>query len=340
MPEHLPRGVNYHTKSRPDINPHHLFYPPHEVILSDQQIKQEMRVIKDELHCDSVRLAGHTSEELIRVGKIAKEVGLTPWYSPRFINATFEKTKIELDSFCKSAVLAGEADSPIIVANELPYDCADNLGKEITRYGERGKYFVDKFLKRGKKVDNTKNVQELIHIARSAGWEGLTTYASLPPHDEVVKWNDILDSKLAVSCNLYWGRNWPLGTAWNDKQYQEMIKKVKHMAGQRPVIITEFGTVPQRGVLKAGGGAYNLEGALDYEAQADAYRSYMPPLQREGVGYFAYAFSEPKPKKVHQSFGLLLRDNVGTATQHTPASQVFASFNETAKQVHGVSLTE
>lgn len=338
MAEPKPIGINYHTKSRWDVNPYHLFYPPNEVSLTDDQIRQEMKVIKDELHCDAVRIVGHTNEELIRVGKIARERGLTPWYSPRFVNATRAETESNLADFCKTAVTAGLSSSSLIVANELPYDCADNLGTDIKDYKGRGEHFVNEFLRKGRRKDNTEEVEKLVQIARREGWKGAVTYASLPPKNETINWDRIEDDNLVVSCNLYWGKNWPLGRAWSDKEYRAVIQELKRKAGERHVIISEFGTVPQHDALKSGGGAYKLDGSLNYDAQAQAYKRYLTLLQQEGVGYFAYAFSEPKPGRPHQDMGLLLRDANGTATRHTPAADVFASFNSNAKAVHGVSI--
>lgn len=139
-------GVNYHTKSSP---PYNLFYPPHERVLSDEQIKTEMRVIKEQLHCNAVRIVGQSTEELIRVGQLAESIGLSTWYSPRYINASFADTVRELSSFCKEAHKKGISNSTLIVANELPYDCNDIMGVTIRDYRKRVQYYVDNFLKKG-----------------------------------------------------------------------------------------------------------------------------------------------------------------------------------------------
>jgi len=328
MNQNSPFGVNYHTPSNPHINSYHLFYQPHEKQLSDFQIKSEMKVIKDELYCNAVRVIGYTSQELIRVGKIVKKSGLTPWYSPRFIGATFEKTIEELIKFVKYAV-AEHADiqnCPLVVANELPYDCADNSGKYIESYQERINYYVDYFLKKGNRINNTNNVTKLIQEARNTGWTGEITYASIL--DEIIDWATINDSKLIVSSNLYWGTDYKLNKPWTDKEYENKILKLKFQAGIRKVVITEFGTVPQSGAFEKGGGAYTLQGPLNYESQKKAYERYLAILNKCDVGYFAYAFSEPKPNRPQVNFGIAIPDKNGVASIITPAGKILSQYNK------------
>jgi len=336
MNESHPLGVNYHTKSDPKINPYHLFYPPKERLLSDDQIRSEMSVIKNRLHCNAVRVVGHVSSELIKVGKISRESGLTPWYSPRFIGATFDNTLTNLKKFCTDAVAAKIQDSPLIVANELPYDCADDLGKCIKDYRDRVKYYVDNYLKKGEHIYNTDKVITLIQTARKAGWTGEITYASTL--SENIDWSKINDDKLVVSCNLYWGRNYEENRPWTDAEYEEAILKLKKSAGQHRVNITEFGTVPQNGAFEKGGSAYTLDGPINYGSQRKAYKRYLSILQKCGVGYFAYAFSEPKPDKPHKNYGIALPDESGVAQRLTPAADILSFYNQQAKNTHGVLI--
>lgn len=336
--EQLPTGVNYHTKSHPDKNQYHLFYPPNERELSDEDLRKEYQFIKDSLHCDSVRVVGHWREELLRAGKIAKEVGLQTWFSPRFVNATFDHTKKELEQFCQAALAAGMENVPLIVANELLFDCSDVSGIPIPNYSDRVKNYVDNYLKKGRRLNNTDKIRELVSISRNAGWRGIITYAAYPEED--IDWGKIDDPNLVIGVNLYWRKHLIIGLPWSDEKYDQKLKEIKAKAGNRKVVITEFGAVPQKGSLGKGGGGYHDEGKLDYKAQQAAYERYLRVLRNNGVGYFAYAFSEPKPGREHQNFALVLPDEKGLNTRLTPAAEVFSRFNKQTSSPHGVVIDE
>lgn len=75
-----------------------------------------------------------------------------------------------------------------------------------------------------------------------------------------------------------------------------------------------------------------LKGQLDFESQSVAYQKYLRLFDKLGIGYFAYAYSEPKPHNPHQSFGIVYPDKNGNGKIITPAAEVLAFYNWQSKQ--------
>lgn len=352
----IPVGVNYITDTKPSENPFH-FWANHKLYyevleqeinrnLDEWSLREELTFIKDKLHCNAIKIMGHSIPEAIKVAKASKEMDLIPWFCPRFVGATFDQTKEMLKQYCEVAVQGCLGDFPLVVANELPYDCAsDPISGRFTSsdYEERGKLFVENYLKRSVEINSTQRVEELMKIARDAGWNGILTYAALP--EEQVNWEKICDSNIVVGVNLYWGINHEIGKIWESKEYDARLKEIIKKSGKRKVVITEFGSVPQKEGLAGGGAGWNLDGPIDYKAQATAYEAYLKIFQVNSVGYFAYAFHETKgdfkeygvnltkyglpelPSLLHKSFAIALRDRDNEIKTLTPAGEVLARYN-------------
>jgi len=348
-----PRGGNYLNDYHPEENRFHPIPEKHmeeyqerrsevERSLTFEELKQEMIAFKEMLHINAIRVAGHSIEDGLRTAIAAKESGVTPWLSPRFWGATFEETKEMFAKYVERAKVLGLEKQPLIVANELSLDCADDpiTGEKGSSDGaEREQQISEKYLRKGVIIDCTARVKELVQIAREGGWEGSLTYAALA--DESVDWNAIEDPNLIAAANLYWGENWNEGgRRMTPQEYEERLLRLKNAAGDRPFVITEFGSVPQR--EGSGGSAFKLEGGLDYEAQAEAYRQYLAVLEKNKVGYFAFAIDEPTKEvddRQNKNYGIVLRGKKGSPLKLTPAGEVFAEHNQNYSQnVNGVEV--
>ncbi len=131
-----PIGINYIADTKPSENPYHFWANHsqyHEVLnkeinrnLYGEALRGDLAFIKDKLHCNAIKIMGHSILEAVRIAKASKEGELTPWFCPRFIGATFEQTKEELRHYCEVAVQNSLGNQPLVVANELPYDCASD----------------------------------------------------------------------------------------------------------------------------------------------------------------------------------------------------------------------
>lgn len=357
----LPRGINYAVDTRDTQTS--VFHEKFNRRLDDPALQEELHFIKEQLHCNAVRIFGNTPRKIIRVAHAAQRQGLTPWLSPRFINTSFEKMSALFGDFCTAAIREGLESFPLIVANELAIDCTtDPMTAELIPSDPeaKGKYLVEHYYKQGKAIDSTKHVADLIHIARDAGWKGPLSYAALS--SEKIDWRSIDDPNLIVGMNLYWKRNYKEDREWTDAEYEARLQEVMQSAGDRPVAITEFGAVPQQGALGYGGAAYKREGDLDYEAQKAAYERYLPLLQKNKVGYFAYTFHEPKEhpdeydkstdystwseadkgkycrSRLHASYGIGIKGPDHRVSSLNPAGHVMAEFNRKAVVIAGATL--
>lgn len=68
-------GINYDTGfTSAGTTTHEPFDPA--------AVRREMRVIRDELHCDAVRVTGGDLDRLETAARHAAEAGLEVWYSP------------------------------------------------------------------------------------------------------------------------------------------------------------------------------------------------------------------------------------------------------------------
>lgn len=346
-------GVNYLTDVRPRENPYHHWPKSSGDVwekgekevnrnLESVDLRKELEFAKERLAANAVRVAGHSIEEGMVVAKAAREAGLTPWLSPRFHGATFVETSQMLAAYTRRAVAEGLSESPLIVANELPYDCAnDPITSEVVEDGsERVSGIVEKYLKKGMRIDSTERVAHLMGKAREAGWKGPLVYAQL--FDERVDWEKIPDKNVIVGVNLYWGKNYDENRPLTSEEYEARLQQMIREAGGRKLVLTEFGSVPQ--TEGSGGGGYKKTGVLDYKAQADAYRRYLEVISRNDVGYFAFALDEPEKEyqqRHHQSYAIALRRHEGAdPLQLTAGGEVFAEYNRRLSGTHGIIKEE
>src|SRR4051794_13640042 len=82
--------------------------------LAPEVIKREMEIIKNDLHCNAVRISGYDVGRLTCAAEYALQQGLEVWFSPAHINATEQET---LDYFvpCAKAAEKLRQQSPHVV---------------------------------------------------------------------------------------------------------------------------------------------------------------------------------------------------------------------------------
>jgi hypothetical protein len=79
------RGINYDAGtsfrkdelSRPDFD--------------ESVIKKEIEIIRNELHCDAIKITGHDVYRLVKTAEFSLEQGLQVWLTPSYIDATNEE---------------------------------------------------------------------------------------------------------------------------------------------------------------------------------------------------------------------------------------------------------
>ncbi|MFF9351907.1 hypothetical protein [Streptomyces sp. NPDC014734] len=232
------RGISYDTGFvRDGANSRRVFDPA--------VVERELRVIRDELHCNAVRVMGGDPERLERAASYAADLGLEVWFSPYPLELT-EDEMLPLLADCADraerlrrrgaeVVFVAGAEMSLMNKGFLPGDSTDDriallsdpqrVREHIGEVGSR----VNAFLGRAAAL-----VRERFN--------GPVTYASVPL--ERVDWS-LFD---IVSLDLY-------RSAETADRFAAAVHDLT--AGQKPVAITEFGSAGYRGAGDRG--AHGLE---------------------------------------------------------------------------------
>jgi hypothetical protein len=78
-------GINYDVGT---------FYNPgicSRPVFNDPFIRKEIEIIKNELHCECIRISGYEIDRLMKASEFALESGMQVWLSPVYIDATQEQ---------------------------------------------------------------------------------------------------------------------------------------------------------------------------------------------------------------------------------------------------------
>ena len=91
------RGINYDTGTK-TITGNNT-----RIAFSLDAAEKEIDIIKNELHCNAIRICGCDLERVVDAAKIALRVGLTVWFSP---SIQYENKETTLDFVIKSSIAA------------------------------------------------------------------------------------------------------------------------------------------------------------------------------------------------------------------------------------------
>lgn len=222
--------------------------------LTASKMIEEIGIIKNELHCNAVRIYGRELSKLVECSKIALNEGLIVWFSPRRINAALEET-IEYIKESSSAAEELRQISPNIVyviGNEFSLDLKGFVDGETIyeRISNLSKPFS--VIKNGFDLGLNKLLNSFLTKAVSAArqyFKGEITYAS--GQWEKVNWG-LFD---IVSINYYRNR-------FNSWKYRRTIRK--WVQKRKKFAVTEFGSCSYKGAEKKGAWGYSI---IDYTEQ-------------------------------------------------------------------------
>jgi hypothetical protein len=217
-------------------------------------VHHELQIIKNDLHCNSVRISGRSIDRVTVSAKDALQQGLEVWFSPQLWSKSPERT-------LRYASEAAAAAEKLIL--EYPEKLVFCLGSELTLTMQgivKGKTLMKRVRNLGsgkgiKDGSHNKPLNDYLFKANAAVRElfhGPVTYDSLI--FEKVDWS-IFD---IVSVDHYW-------SVLIKDRYLDILKP--YFAFGKPVVITEFGfgttkTEPTRGALAFGnvdGLTWNLQ---------------------------------------------------------------------------------
>ncbi len=221
---------------------------------SAAEARRELAIIRDDLHCNAVRICGQDVERLIAAGEAALDLGLEVWLSPELWDRSPEETL---------GYLAGAAERAEELRRARPGRVVLSVGSELSLFMS-GILEGDSVFGRlehpsfGETIRSGAHNAKLDRFLASAAdaarsvYRGPLTYASVPL--EQVDWSRFD----WVGLDLY------REARIRDRFDEILAPYVRH---DRPVAITEFGCCTYRGAADQGGRGFAI---LDYDAGRDS----------------------------------------------------------------------
>jgi hypothetical protein len=233
------RGVNYDVGL--EVFDNHNSRPTFDARI----VHRELEIIKNDLHCNAVRIMGTNPSRLMMAAENALKQGLEVWISPMIINKSAQET-LEYIVRCATAAETLRKQWPQLVFI---------LGCELTIFMQgilKGRNFFERvanplsLLKLKLFGTHNKPLNDFLVKANKAVREvfhGQVTYASAPI--EAVDWS-LFDF---VSIDYYRG-------ARNRDSYADSLKP--RFTHGKPVIITEVGCCTYQGAENKGGRGFMI----------------------------------------------------------------------------------
>lgn len=256
-------------------------------------VRQELRAINDELHCNAVGIFGTDLDRLTEAATVALENGLQVWLQPRLVDADAEGT---LDHLAKAARAAEDlrrryatitlnvgCELSIFSAGVMPG--ADHEQRSAKLASPRHWPLLPWY---NRKLNAL--LESAATVART-GFNGPITYGA--GMWERVKW-DRFD---IVGLDYY-------RLAYNRARYARNLRRY-HRYG-KPVVIVEFGCGSYRGAAEKGPSGHDIidhdaavpqitgDHIRDEQVQADQLSELLEIYETERVrGAFVFEFIEP-----------------------------------------------
>ncbi|MFF2846407.1 hypothetical protein ACFVT5_08745 [Streptomyces sp. NPDC058001] len=277
------RGINYDTGFLPGDHLSRTTFTP-------RTVRDDMTVIRRELHCDAVRVSGRDPERLSVAARCAADAGLEVWFAPFPVDLPADRL---LPFFADCARRAEElrrdgAEVVFVTGCEMSAFCGgfiegDTYGDRLAAVGSADMEWWSSF---GPVLERLNVFLAEAAATVRAEFGGRVTYASAPW--EWVDWSpfDI------VGVDAY-------RAAYNTDTFRDEIRA--HVAHGKPVAVVEFGTCAYRGAGERGGSAYQVPpGAVpDEDEQVRYLTELLDVFEEEGVDtalWFTFAgYSRPGP---------------------------------------------
>jgi len=207
-------------------------------------IKREMQIIKNDLHCNAVRISGYDIQRLTTAAEFALRQGLEVWFSPAHVNATEQET---LDYFASCAQAADK------LRQQWPH-VVFVTGCELTMF-MKGLVMGDDMFKR---MNSFTKPWLLLSSALRIGSFNSRLNKFLARATTIVRQH--FHGPISYASGIWEGVDWTpfdfVGVdlyrdAGNKKTFDQKVKAL--FVHHKPVVITEFGCCPYRGANDKGG---------------------------------------------------------------------------------------
>jgi hypothetical protein len=279
------------------------------------RVRREMRVIRDDLHCNAVRITGGFPERLEIAAKHAADAGLEVWFSP-FTNNLTGVELLELLAPCAESaerLRQGGAEVVFLTGSELSLMTAgilpgDSLADRLSLLSSPQTL---RPLISGVRARTNELLGKAVEMVRGR-FGGKVSYASLPL--EGVDWGpfDIIATDAAYR------------TAQTAASFREGMRALvaQGRAQGKPVAITEFGCATFHGAANLGSNELIMlewddlarpvrlkgEYTRDEGEQARYIGELLEVFEAEGVdNVFVYTFARydlPHHRDLHEDFDL------------------------------------
>lgn len=208
-------------------------------------VHRELEIIRDDLHCNAVRLQGREISRLYSSASDALDLGLEVWFSPELWDRTPDETLVYLADAAKDAeTLRSRAPDRVVLS----------VGSELTLFMRGfipGKTVLERLASKSLPQiirSGAHNAPLNAFLGRAAAtvrreFHGPLTYASLP--FESVDWKPFD----FVGGDFYWD-------ARSRAQYPEILRRFRSFG--RPLANMEFGCCTFRGAEDLGGRGWEV----------------------------------------------------------------------------------
>lgn len=254
------RGINYDVGI--EVSRHYMSRPTLDPVV----MRRELEIVRDDLHCNAVRISGTDKQRLLDAAEVALELGLEVWLSPQLHDAEPQQTlEYTVDLAARAAELWERWPRVVLV-----------VGCELTWFMQgilRGATFDRRLgnptallrLKWSGKPGRLLNdfLAQLAPAVRAV-FPGRLTYASAPL--ERVDWAPFD----YVGLDYYRG-------AKNRDGYGRRL--ARHFAFGKPVVITELGLCTYLGAENAGARGWAITEVVDGQLRIKGHRERSEDLQ-------------------------------------------------------------
>ncbi len=261
-------------------------------------VRQEIGIIKNELHCTAIRISGQDLERLLYATQCALQNGLEVWFSPAFINAT-PAEMLEYFRECARAVeeLRAQGSSVVFVTGtELTFFMKDLV------LGDTPAERMQSFMKPWRLIKSA--------ILRGSFDKNLNRFLA----DATQTVREHFKGPLSYASGAWENVDWSLFDVIGVDYYRDATTKLKYREKLRkytalgkPVVITEFGCCTYEGAEEKGGYGWaivdrnqkppRLKGSYvrSEEVQARLISDSLDIFEAENVdGAFVFTFVMPK----------------------------------------------
>ena len=208
-------------------------------------VQHEIEIIKNDLHCNVVRICGLDLDRLATAAELALQQGLEVWFSPEM----WDKSQEDTLEYLVNAAVAAEK-----LCQQWPEQLIFSVGSELTLFMQgivAGNNLVERlnnpsFWETVKTGTHNQALNAFLARANAAVrqvFHGKVVYVSIPL--ETVDWS-LFDF---VGVDIYRDQRIRV-------KYGELIKR--YFVHNKPVIIGEFGCCTYQGAEDAGGMGWSI----------------------------------------------------------------------------------